>query len=81
MKRKYKHLELELKEYGPKGDKYSAMMIIRGEHGNTVGIFIEPYLDRVYINTTNKKTLDIKYMDDDEMGVVIIEGFKRSEQQ
>jgi len=79
IKRKYKHLELELKEYGPRGDKYSAMIIIRDEHGRAIGIHIKPYNDTVYINTTDKKTLDIKYMDKDLMGIVMIEGFRRTE--
>jgi hypothetical protein len=75
MKRKLKNMELEIKTFGTKNNKEHAIINIKDDKGKSIAIHIEPYLGMVYINTAHKKLLNIEYMPEDFMGIVLISGF------
>jgi len=81
IKRKMQNMELSIKTFGPKNNVEHAIIDIKDNKGKSIAIHIEPYLGMVYINTAYKKDLEIEYMPNDLMGIVMIKGFKRGGQQ
>jgi hypothetical protein len=68
------NMELSIKTYGQKNNVEHAIIDIK-DNKKSIAIHIEPYLGMVYINTAYKKDLNIEYMLDDLMGIVMINGF------
>jgi len=76
MIKRIQNMEIEIKTFGPKNNKDYALIDIKDNRGKSIAIHVEPYLGMIYINASHKKDLEIEYMPNDLMGIVMIGGFE-----